>query len=52
MYQSSGTLTLAEDEGTILVEGQGAFMALSDDMAQSLLQEYPGFAAGIEDEEL
>ena len=52
MYQSSGTLTLAEDEGTILVEGQGAFMALSDDMAQSLLQEYPGFAAGLEDEEL
>jgi acyl-coenzyme A thioesterase PaaI-like protein len=51
MFQASGTLTLVEDESIILVEGQGAFMALSDDMVQSLLQEYPGFVADIEGEE-
>ena len=42
MVQASGVLTLADDEQTILAEAQGTFMALTQEMLDSIMQDYPG----------
>jgi acyl-coenzyme A thioesterase PaaI-like protein len=41
MMQSSGTLTLADDEQVVLAEAQGTFMALTSAMIETLMKDYP-----------
>jgi acyl-coenzyme A thioesterase PaaI-like protein len=41
MMQSSGTLTLADDEQVVLAEAQGTFMALTPAMIETLMKDYP-----------
>ena len=38
---STGALTLASDEHMILAEAQGTFMALTQEMQDAIMQEYP-----------
>src|SRR5207302_10595209 len=42
MSQASGYLTLAEDESVVLAEAHGTFMALSNQVINEIMQEYPG----------
>ncbi|GHO53938.1 PaaI family thioesterase [Ktedonobacter robiniae] len=42
MSQASGYLTLAEDESVVLAEAHGTFMALSNQIIDEIMQEYPG----------
>jgi hypothetical protein len=42
MSQASGYLTLAEDESVVLAEAHGTFMALSNQVIDDIMQEYPG----------
>ena len=41
MMQSSGTLTLADDEQVVLAEALGTFMALTSAMIETLMKDYP-----------
>lgn len=41
MIQASGVLTLASDESIVLAEAQGTFLALSPDLVDTILQDYP-----------
>lgn len=41
MSQASGYLTLAEDESVVLAEAHGTFMALSNQVIDEIMQEYP-----------
>lgn len=41
MVQASGTLTRADDEGTVLAEAQGTFMALSPEAVEAVMKDYP-----------
>ncbi|GCE26963.1 hypothetical protein KDA_24470 [Dictyobacter alpinus] len=51
MVQASGKLTLAEDESVVLAEAQGTFMALTPELLDTMMQEYPGMRAFFESEE-
>ncbi len=42
LLTATGILTLAEDEAMVLAEAQGTFMALTQDMQDAIMQEYPG----------
>ncbi len=42
LLQATGVLVLADDENTVLAEAQGTFMALSPEMLDNIMQEYPG----------
>lgn len=42
MVQASGKLTLAEDEHVVFAEAQGSFMALTDEVMDTLMKDYPG----------
>ena len=42
LLTATGILTLAEDEAMVLAEAQGTFMALTQDMQETIMQEYPG----------
>ena len=42
LLTATGVLTLAEDEAMVLAEAQGTFMALTQDMQDAIMQEYPG----------
>ena len=42
LLTATGVLTLAEDEAMVLAEAQGTFMALTQDMQETIMQEYPG----------
>ena len=41
MIQSSGVLTLADDEQVVLAESQGTFMALTPAMLATITQDFP-----------
>ena len=41
MMQSSGTLTLSDNEQDVLAEAQGTFMALAPAMLETLMKDYP-----------
>ena len=41
LLTSTGALTLAENEATVLAEAQGTFMALTPDMQETIMHEYP-----------
>jgi acyl-coenzyme A thioesterase PaaI-like protein len=45
MVQASGTLTLADDEEAVLAEARGSFMALSPDLLDQVMKDYPGMRA-------
>ena len=51
MVQASGKLTLAEDESVVLAEAQGTFMALTPEILDTVMQDYPGMRAFFEDGE-
>lgn len=42
LLTATGVLTLAEDEAMVLAEAQGTFMALTQDMQETIMQQYPG----------
>ena len=42
LLTATGILTLAEDEAMVLAAAQGTFMALTQDMQETIMQEYPG----------
>ncbi len=42
MLQASGELLLANDEQSVLAEAQGTFMALTDEIRETLMKDYPG----------
>ena len=48
LLQATGILALADDESTILAEAQGTFMALSPEMLDNIMQEYPGMRSFFE----
>ena len=48
LLQATGVLVLADDESTILAEAQGTFMALSPEMLDNIMQEYPGMRSFFE----
>ncbi len=48
MIQATGILTLAEDEQVVLAEAQGTFMALTPDLLNTLMQEYPQMRTFLE----
>ncbi|GHO88742.1 PaaI family thioesterase [Dictyobacter formicarum] len=48
MVQASGKLTLAEDESVVLAEAQGTFMALTPEILDTVMQDYPGMRAFFE----
>ncbi|GCE19336.1 PaaI family thioesterase [Dictyobacter kobayashii] len=50
MVQASGKLTLADDESVVLAEAQGTFMALTPEILDSVMQDYPGMRSFFEDE--
>ena len=41
MLQASGTLTLADDESTVLAEAQGMFLPLTPQVVDTIMQDYP-----------
>jgi len=45
MVQASGKLTLADDESVLFAEAQGTFMALSPEMLDQVMKDYPGIRA-------
>ncbi|GCE47584.1 acyl-coenzyme A thioesterase PaaI-like protein [Thermosporothrix hazakensis] len=51
LMQASGKITLAEDESVVLAEAQGTFMALSSEMLDSVMKEYPLMRSWLERDE-
>jgi acyl-coenzyme A thioesterase PaaI-like protein len=51
MIQASGILTLADDESVVLAEAQGTFMALTPDLTQEIMKDYPGMRTLFESEQ-
>lgn len=49
LVQATGVLTLADNENTLLAEAQGSFMALSNDMLNELMKDYPGMRSFFEE---
>ncbi len=45
MVQASGKLTLADDESVVFAEGQGTFMALTSEILDEVMKDYPGMRA-------
>jgi acyl-coenzyme A thioesterase PaaI-like protein len=45
MVQASGKLTLADDESVLFAEAQGTFMALTPEMLDEVMKDYPGMRA-------
>lgn len=41
LLTATGMITLAENEAMVLAEAQGTFMALTPDMRDTIMQEYP-----------
>ncbi len=41
MLQASGELLLADDTESVLAEAQGTFMALTDEMLETLMKDFP-----------
>ena len=41
LLTAAGAITLAEDEATVLAEAQGTFMALTPEMRDTIMKEYP-----------
>ena len=41
LLTATGAITLAENEAMVLAEAQGTFMALTQDMQDTIMQEYP-----------
>ncbi|BCL81624.1 PaaI family thioesterase [Ktedonobacteria bacterium brp13] len=50
MLQASGRLMLAEDESVIFADAQGSFMALSTEVLDSIMKDYPGMRSFLEGE--
>lgn len=50
MMQAKGVLMLAGDEGAVLAEAQGTFMALKPELLDSVMQGYPGMRGFFEGE--
>jgi len=48
MVQASGKITLANDENTILAEAHGTFLYLSTNIVDTILKDYPGLRAFLE----
>ena len=48
LLQARGKLTLADDETKVLAEAQGTFMALTPDMSDSIMKEYPEMRTFLE----
>jgi acyl-coenzyme A thioesterase PaaI-like protein len=48
MVQATGKVTLADDESAVLAEAQGTFMALSAEMLDDVMKNYPGMRALFE----
>lgn len=42
LMQATGALTLAEDESAVLAQATGTFMALTTDMQDAIMKDYPG----------
>jgi acyl-coenzyme A thioesterase PaaI-like protein len=48
MIQASGVVTLTNDEGAVLAEAQGTFMALAPVVVDEILKDYPGLRGFLE----
>jgi acyl-coenzyme A thioesterase PaaI-like protein len=51
MFQSSGKLTLAEDETVVFAEAQGTFMALAPELLDTVMKDYPGMRSFFDERE-
>ena len=51
LLQTSGVLTLADDESIVLAEAEGTFMLLTQEMVDTVMKDYPGMRAFLEDNE-
>jgi acyl-coenzyme A thioesterase PaaI-like protein len=49
MIQAHGALMLAEDEGVIFAEAKGSFMSLQPEALDTLMKDYPGMRAFLEE---
>ncbi len=49
MIQAHGTLVLAEEESVIFAEAKGSFMSLQPEALDTLMKDYPGMRAFLEE---
>ncbi len=49
MIQATGVITFADDESTILAEAQGTFLALPEQIVDTIMVDYPGLRGFFEE---